>query len=319
MSVTVVSSPSTSAPCFDAGSIYCPCDLAVLGQCVACSILRGQNSCDCGWNGLCVYEEFLRNKKVARPGRRERPVRIAGREELECSAGQEAFLLDICAPTEVLAWCVFPGSFALLRPRGTPERFNVPLSVMQVKDGILRTAVSVKGPKTKALSRACRKGQIVTLVAPFWSGLQGLPWPRAIVAGKALGVAKGIGQAPLLHTAKYLLGHGCAFKALLGPGTLGTVFAQDSLVMEGASVEVLPRTKDHNITRIYSELCQGDYDLLVSVGSDQQHHALLSLIASVDKPPAMAWSSNLSMTCAQGICGSCLVNGFRGCKASLPT
>lgn len=306
-----------SAPCFDAGSVYCPCDLATLGQCVACSILRGQDTCDCGWSGMCVYQEFLRVRKTASPRRRGASAPVIARRDLECAAGQQAFILDLSVADQVLAWCALPGSFVLLRPKGSPERFNVPLSVMQLRDGTLSVVVEVRGPKTIALERSCVRGQKVTVVAPFWSGLQGAADLRRHGAGKVLGVAKGIGQAPLVHVTHYVLARGGTLKALLGPGVLGTVFADGLLAREGASVEILPRTKDHNIARIYRDLCQGEYDLLVSEGSDQQHGALLDLLSSLDSPPAFAWSSNLSMTCAEGICGSCLVDGFRGCKAHL--
>ena len=105
-------------------------------------------------------------------------------------------------------------------------------------------------------------------------------------------------------------------KVLLGPGLIGEVFVDHLMRDEGAVVEVLPRAKDHNIARFYQELCDR-YDLVVSEGGDRQHRSLLDLCASLENPPAFAWSSNLTMACAEGICGSCLRSGLRGCKAHL--
>ncbi len=317
MSVAFLPPRKSSTPCFDAGSRYCPCDLAFLGQCVACSLIRGEDACRCGWSGMCVYQEFLRRKDAA-PHRKAWQCTVVDRTDLAVPAGQEgAFIVEIAVPREVAEWCVFPGSFIMLRPDRAPERFNVPLSVMKVKDEAVTVAVEVRGPKTIALSGVCAKEGRVTAVGPFWSGLQGSANLKRFAGGRVLAIAKGIGQAPLLNAAHYVLGHGGSFKALLGPGVLGEVFTADLLRAEGANVEVLPRSKDHNLARFYSELCQGGYDLLISEGSDQQHRSLGDLLSSMDEPPAFAWSSNLSMTCAEGICGSCLVSGHRGCKSDL--
>lgn len=306
-----------SAPCFDAGSICCPCDLAFLGQCVACSLIRGESVCRCGWSGLCVYQEFVRRKEAA-PPRREIPARVAGLTGLPASPGQkEAFILDLVVGDSVARWCVFPGSFLMVRPKGRSSRFNVPLSVMQVRDDAIQVAVEVVGPKTAALAAACVPDAGVIAAGPYWSGLQGSAALSSSGAGRVLVVAKGIGQAPAVNTAKYALGRGAFVKTLLGPGGLGEVFVDGLLRDEGAAVEVLPRSRDHNMARVYQELCTGGYDVLVSEGGDRQHRSLLDLCASLDSPPAFAWSSNLTMTCAEGICGSCLVNGRRGCKARL--
>lgn len=315
-----VSPPSLrSRPCFDAGSSYCPCDLATLGACVACSLLRGEEKCDCGWSEICIYQEFLRGGGTVKPRRRQLLARVKGRAEVQSPAGahEGAFMIDLEVPGEVSRWCVFPGSFALLRPKGSPERFNVPLSVMETRDNLLRFAVEVKGPKTRALDKACVPGAGVNIVAPFWSGLQGAVSLRRFAAGRVLGIAKGIGQAPLVNASQYVLAHGGSFKSLLGAGTLGRVFVEDALKDGGAQVEVLLRTKDHNLARFYTEFASGAYDLVLSEGSDRQHESLRNLLSSLDDPPAFAWSSNFSMTCAEGICGACLKDGFRGCKADI--
>ena len=305
-----------SAYCFDAGSQFCPCELASLGECVACSLLRGEDECRCGWSGLCVYQEFKRSGKDVPPRRRESHPLVVARTDLQCSPQRRAFILELAVPDDIARWCYVPGSFVLLRAKGSPERFNVPVSVMDVGDGSLKVAIEVRGPKTVALDESCAEGRQVTMLGPYWSGLQGERLSRHR-GDKVLGFAKGIGQAPLLHAAKYVISGGGYFRALIGPGDLGWVFCDELLLKEGASVEVLPKAKDHNIAALYSELCRGGYGLLVSAGPDKQHRALRDLIASLESPPAFAWTSNLTVVCAEGICGACLVGGLRGCKADL--
>lgn len=306
------------SPCFDAGSRFCPCELAELGHCVACSLLRGETVCTCSWSGLCIYSEFIRNKKKPRPRRIHAAGAVVSRSDIGDRSLRDAFIVEIEVPPEISLWCVFPGSFVLLRPKGSPERFNVPLTVMQAGTSTVTTAVEVVGPKTGTLARKANVGNQVTVSGPFWSGLQGFWNLKKCAGGRALIVAKGIAQGCAVHTAKYVVDRGGFAKVLLGPGPIGQVFAEGAVRSVGASVEVLPKTKDHNLAAIFSELTDGEYDVLVSQGSNLQHGALQELLNGMENPPKFAWSSNLPMTCAEGICGSCLVQGFRGCKANLP-
>ncbi len=305
-------------PCFDAGSKYCPCALAELGQCVCCSLLRGDTICRCGWSGVCIYAEYLRNGKITKPSRCPVDREILGRTDIAGQKGTKAFILEVQATDELASWCVLPGSFVLLRPKGLPERWNVPICVLEAQNDALTLAVQIVGPKTIALDEACHKGALVTVIGPFWSGLQGQRQFRNLSSGKVVAVAKGINQASLVQAAQYIRHRGGSFKALIGPGNLGSFFSQPALEKAGAAVIRLPREKDHNLARMSAELIQNRYDLLISAGGDAQHTSLMSLLKSIPDPPKLSWSSNLTMTCAEGICGACLVSGFRGCKSELP-
>lgn len=46
-------------------NILLPCHLLETKSCPVCSILREEDYCDCHWQGICVYQEFLwENKKI---------------------------------------------------------------------------------------------------------------------------------------------------------------------------------------------------------------------------------------------------------------
>lgn len=316
---------NASLPCFDAGSLYCPCMLATLGQCVSCSLLRGETTCDCGWSGLCIYQEFIRNGKIPKGQRPTINVKVKRRSDLFLLQGRDTpgvFILDIQFPKEIARWCIFPGSFVLLRPKGTQERFNVPISVMNAgHDGIITVAIEVQGPKTIALERSCYEGKEITAVAPFWSGLQGFSHLKRLASGKILVIAKGMGQSLVPQVARYVIHRGGLLKILLGPGDLGRIFIEDILEKLGLKTQILPKENDHNIGRFRKELAEHRYDLLISAGSDKQHRSLFAVLRQLEAEsldvPKYVWSSNLTMTCAEGICGSCLVSGYRGCKAQL--
>ena len=309
-----------SLPCFDAGSDYCPCVLADLGQCVACSLLRGESTCDCGWSGICIYEEFLRAGQVPKPARSHHKVETIRFESLsKLKTDYSAFLVEIAVPLNMALWCTFPGTFVLLRPEASRDAFNVPLSVMKTSPRSITVAVECHGPKTTALKQALLANKNLILSGPFWSGLQGYDLMSKPVDGSTLIVAKGIAQAAVPLIAKYILARDGTVKALIGPGTLGVVFIGEALDSLQVPYRILPRVKDHNLGKLKQEILSNIYGFLISAGSKSQHQALLKLLKDIsrdnDSAPRFMWVSHLTMACAEGICGSCLLGGFRGCKA----
>lgn len=275
--------------------------------------------CNCGWSGICVFDDYTRNGQTAKPGRAEVLGTVIERRDISDTGTCKAFLSRLCVPPFLARWCLFPGSFVMLRPEGTREAYNVPVSIMEAStDGVLEVAVEVQGPKTIALEYALRQNNKITVTGPFWSGLQGLSDLARLGTGNSLIVAKGMGQAAVPQIAKYILHRGGSLMALIGPGTLGHVFICDNLQRLGAAFHVLPRSKDHNIGRLKQEAETGKYGLIISSGSPLQHQGILSMLAGLPEGqaiPNFSWTSHLTMTCAEGICGSCLVSGFRGCKA----
>ncbi len=308
-----------SLPCFDAGSEYCPCILASLGQCVACSMLRGEDTCDCGWSGTCIFDEFIRNGKMPKPARAEVIGTVRERNDIVNTGTSKAFVSRLNVPPFLARGCFFPGSFVMVRPEGTAEAFNVPLSAMEASiEGIIDVAVEVQGPKTTALDQAMQEHSNVIVKGPFWSGLQGLPHLARLGTGTTLIVAKGIGQAAVPQIARYISLRRGQVRVFAGPGTLGKVFITDSLNDIGIPCEILPQVDDHNLEYLKTSVETGAYDFLISAGSQLQHKGILEMLAKVPeslKVPQFLWTSHLTMTCAEGICGSCMVSGFRGCKA----
>ena len=48
--------------CADSGSKYCPCHLAYSKDCIRCNMLNKNETCDCIWQGVCIYNEVNHNK-----------------------------------------------------------------------------------------------------------------------------------------------------------------------------------------------------------------------------------------------------------------
>ena len=68
--------------CVDCGSKYCPCHLAYSGDCIKCSMIRGDKICDCQWQGVCIYNEVMHNKKELIEERQEYLCNIIEKKEI---------------------------------------------------------------------------------------------------------------------------------------------------------------------------------------------------------------------------------------------
>lgn len=295
-----------SVPCFDTATRFCPCVLADLGHCVACSLLRGENRCHCGWGGVCVYEEYVRSGERSGPPRHEWEVQVRSREWIAGDLRRPAFWFQVDVSQELSSSFNLPGSFAIVRSVQRGPEFGVPLSVMMRRENVLTFACEVVGPKTIDLERAARRGAFLMMKGPFWSGLQGIAPQRVFEARRTLVVAKGIGQAPAVFLADLLASRGVSVKLLAGPGSLGTVFAPGFVDAGRIPVEELPKEADHNLRRILHETTSYRPDLVVSCGGEAQHRALWGAVSSLPEPPLFAWTSEVTMNCAEGICGACL-------------
>ena len=68
--------------CVDCGSQYCPCHLAYTGDCIKCSLIRGEKTCDCVWQGICVYNEVQHSNEELVNERKEYSCDILEKSEI---------------------------------------------------------------------------------------------------------------------------------------------------------------------------------------------------------------------------------------------
>ena len=171
--------------CADAGSVNCPCYLAEYGKCIVCSRLgagrsvthdagRECNSCDesgaaevcnCQWQGMCIYNEYLQNSSGAVP-----PVKGSGEEHKSGATGERRYsmccrirkiiwyeenlaVMQVEVPAGIAEKASLPGSYVFMKRPADEPFFYTPLSIMYAdyEKGVLYIAVQVNGPKTKAL------------------------------------------------------------------------------------------------------------------------------------------------------------------------
>ncbi|NPV71667.1 MAG: hypothetical protein HPY55_13660 [Firmicutes bacterium] len=310
-----MSSSQGTSVCSDAGSQFCPCVLADLGECITCSLLRGEALCDCAWSGVCVYSEYLWAGKRPLPPRPEYEMAI---KDVFRSGRLTVFTLGV--PRNLVNELSEPGAFLFLRPPGTRQCFNAPISVMDVDWESARFAVQVMGPKTKALDRS---RDFLLARGPYWNGVLGSQRLRRLRNSHALVVARGIGQGPAVHVASYLLRKNNRVTAALASGDLvDGVFAKPDMRRLGVPVVESPGAGPDQVKTLVGLIREGGFDLVHSSGPDSQHRALLAAIREAGSGAKLTASNNSVMCCGDGVCGGCGISTksslwTRACKAAV--
>ena len=69
--------------CADAGGKFCPCHLGKSGDCIKCSLIRGEKTCDCKWQGVCIYNILQHDKILPVEERMEVSCKVIESIEIE--------------------------------------------------------------------------------------------------------------------------------------------------------------------------------------------------------------------------------------------
>lgn len=302
--------------CIDAGSPYCPCHLAKTNNCLICSILQGKENCDCNWQGVCVYQEFIwANGKIE-----ERKLLSAPMVEKKFIHDRlVTFKIEISSDSLIRAYNQ-PGAFAFLRPVNSLEYYDVPLCVMDVDESkkYLSFAISIIGPKSKAIARAENS---VLVRGPYWNGLFGLKYIKSSYNKNWLIIGRGIGQASLIPVVKNLLRGNNRITVLLDPGNVKTNLAEEELCKYGVDFNVFDLNNTFHKIRLKEIIEKSEVDFIYSGGSDVQHKLLQNVINKIGYKIPLVISNNYQLCCGEGICGSCesMIDGelIHFCKIQL--
>ena len=210
--------------CVDLGSEYCPCPLALTGDCLICSRLQerggsdgssermfpSSEDCDCEWSGSCPYTVLAQNGGKAAEGRREFSVKLVERKDY----GEDGSVLVFNVGQGFAQKASQPGSFVFLRrvcregqDRGVAETGSfvygdTPISVMRTDEaeGTIHLAIRREGPKSKMLLDRSLAIDDAVVRGPYYSGLLGADVlkPANCRGKRILFLTKGIGAAPAL-------------------------------------------------------------------------------------------------------------------------
>lgn len=315
--LTLQSTPlqSDGAPllqCVDAGSRYCPCYLAEIGECLECSILRGEKECRCRWAGTCILAHH--GWQDGRAMRRQSvQVPVVDRETLQ----DNLEVISVRVKPKLAAELRLPGSFVFVRGDAA-SFFDAPVAVTHASpsQGIVTLAYAALGPKTKRLSRC---GESLWLRGPYWNGITGHRHIEGMRGQSCLIVAGGTAQSLAPNVVRSLLRYGNAVTVVLGqPGTL---FCRPYFPAGSKNLEVLEMRFPDSLSSLGRLMHQLTPRLLFCGGGESMRGMVLSLASTLSETPALAWANCHRMCCGEGVCGACLSTiqerTVRRCKALL--
>ena len=291
--------------CSDAGSDYCPCILSKLGECIECSLLRGEKDCRCDGSVSCIFAHGLWQKGRKRISRNAAILNSRVRPD-------GVVLLEVHVAPLTAAELSFPGSFVFVRGDENPS-FDIPLAVVRasVETQSLTLAYKIFGPKTKRLAQ-CHESVLIR--GPYWNGIVGRRFIEHAERQECLLVAGGMSTSVLPNIVDALLRRQNHVTVVLG--LPGIMFIRDFLPENDIRIlEMMFPDEKESLRAFMKEIgpelifCGGEYPLLNMVSE---------LAGQLDQVPKTAYTRNRRMCCGEGICGSCVetVDGvsIRTCK-----
>lgn len=304
--------------CIDAGSKFCPCSLADTGECLTCSILRGEEQCDCDWRGVCILNEYRFNRKRSRGPRPEQAVRVLAEHRLAPTIVR----LVVEAPDDFDADWTMPGAFVMARPIGSSQYYSTPLCIYNTtteEPHMIELVIQENGVKTKALLQSQPR---ILLRGPYYNGWFGYKAVKSTAGSQVIMVVRGMGQAPALKMASELLRAENELLVYLDPGSAQVPFILDDLNRVGAHVRQVNLLDDLPYQDMAMILKEQPIALMVSAGADIQHTRVADLIKQTGSEALIVLTNNHAMTCGEGICGACMIEVSQGqkiktCKSQL--
>lgn len=288
--------------CADAGSVNCPCLLAVCGNCITCSRLSGSDVCDCDWRGTCVFNEFIQNGSVAALQRNSDVYEIQEKIWYE----KDLVVMHIKVPKGFAQQASLPGSCVFVRPVNAPACFDMPVSVMSTsyENEMIVLLVKANGPKSWQLLLSDKQ---VEMRGPYRNGLLGVEKLKDKNCRKVLCLAKGAGIAPVINYCRGL-GKKHSVDVVVDIEKINRFVVDDFLEecqVNNLSCDKLPLGDISEAVEKYDAV-------LISASEFFQENIIV--------PDSKRVVCNIyTMCCGEGICGACEYidpegNVFRMCK-----
>ena len=291
--------------CIDAGTEYCPCNLAETGDCILCSQLSGKTFCDCvNWKGVCIYQEYIWNGSKAKPGRKSYSCKILNKE----LHGEKIMILTILAPQRLVKELSHAGSYVFLRDPKKPSFYEAPISIMEanIEENWVKVAIEIKGVKTKTIN-SLKEDEKILLRGPFWNGDFGLKNIDKSKEGTCILIARGIGAAPLVPVLQKLYGNGNRIIAIIDKSPYKDIFIKDYLEMCNSEIIEYNTLEQGELSEPLKEYLRNimkteNVNLVHCSGPDILIYKLLDFLGD---NVAFSCCNNAKMCCGEGVCGTC--------------
>jgi len=203
-----------------------------------------------------------------------------------------------------------PGQFLMLWIPGVDE---IPLSILDAKNGLVSVVVKNVGEATRALHKK-KVSELIGVRGPFGNGF-------TLEEGRILMVSGGTGAAPILLLAKKLASTATRLVFVIGAKTRDELlFVNESKRLFGkGKMHVIVTTEDGSYgvkglatTPLQSLLAKERFDTVYTCGPEMMMLKIFDLVEKYGI--ALEASFERLMRCAIGLCGSCVIGKYRVCR-----
>lgn len=300
--------------CADAGSKYCPCHLAYSGDCIKCSLIRGSKTCDCIWQGVCVYNELQHNKDAQICEREECLCEIVEVKEIQ----DNILLIRVAIPRAIAKDLCSAGAYVLLKSKDRSSViFNTPISVMNVdmENNILEMIIKPRGVKTKTLAKYDK----VWLKGPYFNGVFGVADISYTRNSNCAVILSGLSQVNSINIIKALVENNNNVDVFFNTQAVILDEVVNKIMETGANIRTINMEDEEDFIKDY--LKRNNIELVYSGAHTSFNKKMMKKIDSVDKDIKLVIPNNNLICCGEGICGACTVNlngtRVKSCKAQI--
>lgn len=300
--------------CADAGGKYCPCHLAHSGDCIKCSLIRGEKTCECKWQGVCIFNELQHNKILPVEERKEEICKIIESKEIE----DKIYLMKIQVPSYLMRYLSEPGAYVFLKDRNRESiYFNAPISVMDVDevDNILEVIIVPRGIKTKPLVNT----EEILMKAPYFNGIFGLKEIKSNQCDKCVVILDGLSQVNSINVIKRLIRNNNEVEVFINENGKRLKIVEDKIKGMGININLFNLDNKKDILENY--LRNNKVSFVYSCGLIYFNKDILQLVDNIDESIKFAIPNNNLICCGEGICGACTVRlnncRIKTCKAQM--
>lgn len=300
--------------CADSGSKYCPCHLAYSKDCIRCNMLNKNETCDCIWQGVCIYNEVNHNKNSKVIERQEYLCDIEAMTSIE----ENTYLIKIKIPKELSKDLRSPGAYVFIKGKDKESNiFSAPISVLDVdlEKNTLEVIIKQVGIKTKGIINSDQ----VYIKGPYFNGLFGIKDIKSMSKSNCLVILNGLSQVNSINVIQRLIENNNKVDVFINHN--GVIL--DNVIQKiydlGASIYHIDIEEDKEFIADYIK--SNNIKLVYSGASNRFNKEVMNIIDAIDENIKLAVSNNNLICCGEGICGACCIdlNGVKvkSCKTQI--
>ena len=292
--------------CADAGGQYCPCHLAHSGDCIKCSLIRGEKKCDCKWQGVCAYNLLEHDKMSPVEERKEALCKVLEAKEID----NNIYYLKIQIPNKLIKNLCEPGAYVFFKDKNRIDSiFNAPISVLDIdeKNNILEVIIVPRGIKTKPLVHTNE----VIVKAPYFTGIFGQKEIKSNMDDKCLIILDGLSQVNSINVIKRLIKNNNNVEVFINDKGKRLNVVEDKIKEMGIKINYFNLENKKYVLEDYIK--NNNLSFIYSCGLITFNKLILDMVDNIDENIKFAIPNNNLICCGEGICGACTIR-LNNCK-----